>query len=226
MSGAKARPPPPGPSCLSFKSSEPSQAFLPQVPSPGTKGCGPRGGLRHGAPVRKDSGLWERPSRQPRMHVHASQAHTRAFLFPCAWPRDSQGPEPAGREVAARLWHQPQPRALGQLRWPPVKASKGCARRAGDQVCLKQRENKRRPLGAGLAGACGGRKRRPQREGCRVQDRVLDRVQAALEVPGVAPTRRHLRPGKARPRHSTAPQVCWKRQGAVAGLAQWVESAD
>lgn len=119
-------------------------------------------------------------------------------------PRKAGSREPARREVAARLWHQPQPRAPGQLPWPPVKASKGCAKQAGGPGWAGRPETEMTEQKEALVGWFGGSRRRdreregrPQREGPGPGLGAGSPGQPAGGPRCGLCTRRHLRLGKA-----------------------------
>lgn len=77
-----------------------------------------------------------------------AQVSIRALLVPgCLGPRIARSGEPARREVAARALAPAPGHALGQLSWPPVKASEGGARQAGDLPETEMGEQKEAVVG-------------------------------------------------------------------------------
>lgn len=158
--------PVPVPSCLSLQSTEPSQALLLQFSEVGPKVVCLHSGPHPRGHMRKDSGLWERPRRQPRVRVRDGKANILASPSPWAWALEKPGPgSRQGGKWLPGPGTSPRLRALGQLRWPTVKASKGCAEQAGGPGWTGLPETEMREQKEAVVGWFGGSPRRDRGRG-------------------------------------------------------------
>lgn len=189
------------PSCLSLESSEPSQAFPAKILCGDQRLCAI---LRATACRRPEKGLRVVGTAQPPApeECPCQLGPTFRHFCPCVHgPRNSQA-QGASKAGSGCQGSGTSPRVLGQLRWLPVKASKGCAKQAGGPGCTGLPETEMGEQKEAMVGRFGGS---PWRQGggdrgrAAVSSARCRQLEAASRSPRCGPcTVRNLRPREDR----------------------------